>query len=868
MKCKRILSVLLVLVLMAGMIPSASAAETTSNVMLFDYTGYTTTLSSQLAVAYRPNGTGSSVTAYIKNLGWHYARYNNVPYHDDPIYCIEPNKNFGASTSGNKMDINVTVNGSGSSQGASTWYSMPESYRRAITLILVYSDQMWDDSYSVTTSYRDENPNVPLRIATQFLIYEIVTGVRNADTFEATGNGYEDGDVFYLAGEEISWFVPNYNALVASVQGAMKLPSFVGSSSSNAPTIDLAEDSVLTWLHDDNEVMSSFTFTGDSNVNFNAYGNDLCVEQIGTISSSKVYSCYRNVPSADSSTVALYYGPGTSYQSCVKLYTPSTDKLYGYFKLNAPVMTGDFSLVKNTEDGNNRSGWKFSLYADSSCTNLLSGSHVTDSNGRISISGLSPGVVYVKELGHQNSTINSLYTCSSTNPQKVTITEGQTSSVTFYNKLVLGNAKLIKNTNTGTNRSGWKIGVYTDKACTTHITDSPFTIGEDGTFTVTGLKPGTYYALEQPSNDPAWQCDMEVKTVTVVANQTASVTFNNTLLSGNAKLIKNTNTGTNRSGWKIGLYTDKGCTAHIPGSPFTIGENGTFTVTGLTPGTYYALEQPSDDPAWKCDTEVKTVTVVANETASVTFNNTLLSGNAKLIKNTNTGSNRGGWKIGLYTDKACTTHIPGSPFTIGEDGTFLVTGLLPGTYYALEQPGDDPAWECDTEVKTVTVAANQTVSVSFTNHLRSGEIHIHKKDQEGSPLAGAEFLLEWSEDGTVWEPVFYSETLQKGGCSSPDVTDGKLTSLEDGLISYTGLWPTLQYRLTETAAPEGYQLLADCAYEGELPIEQNLILEVTVVNMHTFEIPKTGAKSMILMPISALLCLGVCATLLIRRRRR
>lgn len=110
------------------------AASITSNVLLFDQASpnYTTYLSSQISVTYKPNGTDSSKTAYIKNLGWHFARINGVSYPDDPIYCIEPCKNYAASTSGNYVDNDVTVDGSGSTRGSNVWYAMPESYREAI----------------------------------------------------------------------------------------------------------------------------------------------------------------------------------------------------------------------------------------------------------------------------------------------------------------------------------------------------------------------------------------------------------------------------------------------------------------------------------------------------------------------------------------------------------------------------------------------------------------------------------------------------------------------------------------------------------------------------------------------------------------
>ena len=81
--------------------------STQKSIMLFDFAdngNYTTVLNSQVACAYKPNGTGTTRTAYIKNLGWHFARYGGVAYADDPLYCIEPWRSYAASTSGNSVD--------------------------------------------------------------------------------------------------------------------------------------------------------------------------------------------------------------------------------------------------------------------------------------------------------------------------------------------------------------------------------------------------------------------------------------------------------------------------------------------------------------------------------------------------------------------------------------------------------------------------------------------------------------------------------------------------------------------------------------------------------------------------------------------
>ena len=284
--------------------------STQKSIMLFDFAdngNYTTVLNSQVACAYKPNGSGTTRTAYIKNLGWHFARYGGVAYADDPLYCIEPWRSYAASTSGNSVDREVTLDGSGSTTGSNVWYALPAARREAIGLILLYSNQMWNHSISVTTTKKDNNPNVPLRIATQFLIYEIVCGLRNPTTFESnsTNECGTSGDIFYNAGAaSVPYFAPNYNALVDAIQAAKKIPSFTSASSSSAPTISLTGEE--TSVYDSNGVLSNFSFTDGNGAEFYKSGSTLYITQTGTISSPSVYRATRYLPSAANSTYNVW----------------------------------------------------------------------------------------------------------------------------------------------------------------------------------------------------------------------------------------------------------------------------------------------------------------------------------------------------------------------------------------------------------------------------------------------------------------------------------------------------------------------------------------------------------------------------------
>lgn len=1033
-----------------------SIASTQNSIMLFDFAdngNYTTVLNSQVACAYKPNGTGTTRTAYIKNLGWHFARYGGVPYADDPLYCIEPWRSYAASTSGNSVDRGVTLDGSGSTTGSNVWYALPAARREAIGLILLYSNQMWDHSISVTTTSKANNPNVPLRIATQFLIYEIVCGLRDPNTFtlNSTNECGTAGDIFYNAGiASVSNFAPNYNTLVSNIQAAKKIPSFTSASSSSAPTISLTGEE--TSVYDSNGVLSNFSFTDGNGAEFYKSGSTLYITQTGTISSSTVFKATRYLPSAANSTYNVWYMSGSSYQTTVSLASASSGSLNAYFKLKAPD-PGTISLTKTTEDGLNLSGWRFGVYTNSACTSLAAGPYITNANGKISITGLTAGTYYVKELGHTDSAINALYSCSSTNPQMVTVTSGGTTSVSFYNKLNTGSISLAKTTEDGQNLSGWQFGIYSNSACTT-LVSGPHSTNTSGKISVTGLTPGTYYVKELGHTDSAinalYYCaSTNPQSVTVTAGSTASVSFTNKLNTGSVKLVKVTNTGENLSGWQIGLYTDADCTNAVSDSPFTTGADGTITAAGLQAGTYYAKEIPTDDPYWAFDTAVKSVTVAVGQTAEVTFTNThygriafqkttntgnhlegwtfrvkdaegnvvgeyttdengyaitekLPAGRYIVVevptednywnielgfhdvtvkagetvtdawlnreqglgwfyKKTNTGESVEGWHITVYSDEACTQKVgtlitnedgragyyldpgtywaketgdehgrfedeywmvdetvqkfeikphedvsitftnvqygrlkiaktlegdgsvegwqfkitdaegkilDGSPFATDEDGIILTGNLLPGTYTMEELLPEDSLYECKSEnPQTVTVTQGEVAEVAFVNALRTGKVTVEKIDITGSPLAGATFRLEWSAEGSLWYPVTYSESIVRGGCSNPDVTDGSLTTGTDGILEWSSLYPGLQYRLSETKAPEGYKLLTKPAYEGDLPAD-DLTLSVRVTNTRTFTMPDTGASTGLILRVLSMVAAIGCLGIIVYRRKK
>lgn len=774
-------------------------------------------------------------------------------------YCIEPGVELANSGghNGTAYTVNDMVDGSGA------LYRINRDQVEAIGIALLYGQKE-------IASKKDEQTlryeKLCRHAATQAIVWELACGWRSPyppytlwDTtlFDAiTPSLYCASSVwgtnFYLDGMDDA-----YLDIQAKMQQHYVIPSFANGTKSSAPTYELTPDGNGKYsitLTDTNNILSQFTFTNTSQLTFSVSGNKLTITANGPISSTTVASG-KSVPSLDQQVFFVW-----EKRELQKLMSCKTDMVYeslpAYFNVYAPNPSGSLSLSKSTEDNQNLAGWQFGIYSDTKCTNLISGPHITDATGSISISNLSVGTVYVKEEGHENPAIAARYICASANPQKVTISSGATATVSFYNKLNTGSVRLLKETSCGEHLGGWQIGLYTDESCTNAIPGSPFTTGADGSVSVPNLAVGTLYAQELATNDPYWVCDTAVKPVTIAAGQTASVSFYNTH-NGRLRITKTAVNGS-VEGWHFEILDEERNVL----STVTSDADGYAHSGMLSPGQYYIREiHDRDDTYWEYDAVVeKAVTVTAGSQSEVTYTNTQY-GKLQIQKTMQNGGSAAGWQFRI-TD-ASGTEIEGSPFLTNASGLILTGKLHPGQYTIEELIPEGSLYHCTSEnPQSITVHAGKTAEVSFANALRVGKIGIQKVDSRGEPLAGAKFLLEWSEDGSQWLPVVYSDTIQVGGCSTSNLEDSCLTSGNSGVLEWTNLHPGLMYRLTELEAPEGYSLLSGSAFEGRLPAEE-LTVFLRVVNCEQFTLPQTGSTSARFLRISQVLCIAICAILLV-----
>lgn len=169
----------------------------------------------------------------------------------------------------------------------------------------------------------------------------------------------------------------------------------------------------------------------------------------------------------------------------------------------------------------------------------------------------------------------------------------------------------------------------------------------------------------------------------------------------------------------------------------TTGAGGIIQIDNLAPGVYTVTEQNYDkyEPQ-----EVRRVTVVSGQVATVNFNNTLKRGTLIVTKTSEDGLNEG-VKFHLYGTSLSGLAVNEYAVT-DSTGKAVFSDVLIGTGYTLEEV-DTAIRYVVPEKQTAAVEWNTVTNKSFTNILKKWNVTVTKSDAEtGLPqgdatLAGA-----------------------------------------------------------------------------------------------------------------------------------
>lgn len=160
------------------------------------------------------------------------------------------------------------------------------------------------------------------------------------------------------------------------------------------------------------------------------------------------------------------------------------------------------------------------------------------------------------------------------------------------------------------------------------------------------------------------------------------------------------------------------------------GAGGTIQIDNLTPGVYTVTEQNYDkyEPQ-----EVRRVTVVSGQVATVNFSNVLKRGDLTVTKTSEDGLNEGvkfhlfGTSLsGLAVDEYAVTDSSGKAY---------FRDVLIGTGYTLEEV-DTAIHYVVPEKQTAAVEWNKVTNKSFTNILKKWNVTVTKSDYEAGTAQG------------------------------------------------------------------------------------------------------------------------------------
>ena len=273
----------------------------------------------------------------------------------------------------------------------------------------------------------------------------------------------------------------------------------------------------------------------------------------------------------------------------------------------------------------------------------------------------------------------------------------------------------------------------------------------------------------------------------------------------------------------------------------------------------YEIRETKGNAYYQCNTEWSQtfeVTMGGNTAFSFTMANTPVKGHIQLTKIDSTDGKP------LTGAVFAVTHPDGHTENMVEEanGIHALRNLRYGSYKVQEVKAPE-GYLLDPTVYTVNITENGKVYEVKTpgyegvaNAPVPGSISIQKVDSHGNPMPGVTFQLEYSlDDGGTWLPVTSRATdalLTPGTSSTPNIVDGALTTDAGGEIHFEGLRTDSQtgrvrYRLTEVATTNGSTLLAGTAFDGYLPQNDAVDIQIRATNGAAFELPTSGSNAWI-----------------------
>ena len=404
----------------------------------------------------------------------------------------------------------------------------------------------------------------------------------------------------------------------------------------------------------------------------------------------------------------------TNYQSSGQsewTLTLNKDTPDGVLVVNAvnELIPGNCKIVKTSEDGVVQ-GLSFTIAGDG-----YSKTVTLDGSGTVLVEGLRPGTYTVTEQVYDRYEPQAV--------QTVTITTGQTATVTFNNVLKKGTLKVTKTSEdglvagiqfklSGTSLSGQAVELYAE-------TDA----NGVATFEDVLISGSTPYVLEEVNTQLKYVVPA-TQNVTVDWNEVTDTSVHNELKRGGLKVTKTSEdrlvegmkfklSGTSLSGEAVELY------ATTDSSGVAVFED--VLITGSTP---YVLEEVDTAERYIVP-DVQEIVIEWNTVTEASVHNELKRGDVKVTKDSEDdlvagiqfrlyGTSLSGASVNLYA-------------TTGEDGVAVFEDVLIGSNYTLVEVNTSNKYVIP-EPQNVVVNWKEVTECTVENILKKFKIEALKID--------------------------------------------------------------------------------------------------------------------------------------------
>lgn len=331
-----------------------------------------------------------------------------------------------------------------------------------------------------------------------------------------------------------------------------------------------------------------------------------------------------------------------------------------------------------------------------------------------------------------------------------------------------------------------------------------YTADDTGVIRVTDLKAGKY-TVKEITVPSGWTARTLTQNVTISSESDADLKFYHTHKSS---LVINLTDAVAKTPIEGGTFRLTDAKGEVVEDNLTTDNAGRIVIPGLDAGKY-VLTQVKAPEGYVIDKAVTDVTIKDDQTTTVDLTNHKMT-TMTIVVLSDKDEYLSGGKFEVRDED---NNIVGE-YLMDSTGHLAIESLKPGKYVIKELATPD-GWTAKTVTQTVTLSANQGLTVKFY-HTQKSNLTVTLRDANSKAfLAGAEYRITKANGDFVAD---YTT-----GSNGQFIVD----SLDAG-----------KYIVTMTKAPEGY-VIDNTPYTVEIKDNKTILLDLTLKAVSTFRLVNT-----------------------------